>query len=70
MDYNDKLPEFTANEMNILGRKARDGSNLKSQEYYKKCLDIVEKHENGEIKYYTEKMARWLYGIHADLKEE
>jgi len=66
---NTELPEFTAYEVNELRKRASDGLSESRREYYQKCLNVVDACENGDIKDPSEKVARWLWGIKADLKD-
>lgn len=64
-----ELPLFDANEINELRKRAMEGLNESRRAYYRNCVNIVERHDSGEITIYTDKMARWLWGIKTDLKE-
>jgi hypothetical protein len=67
---NNDLPEFTAEEINLLRRKAREGLDENKIAYYKKCLHMVELYEMDNLISPSDKVKKWLWGIKHDLKEE
>jgi hypothetical protein len=68
----EELPEFTAEEKNLLRRKASGEGSLNDNRvmYYRRCLKIVEDHESDGFINYTDKVVRWLHGIKSELREE
>lgn len=66
---NNDLPDFTAEEINLLRRKATEGLDENRKAYYKKCLHIVELYEMDNLISPSEKVRKWLWGIKIDLRE-
>jgi len=62
-----EIPEFTAEELNILSGLARKNG------YYYKCKDFILSVLNTEVEkgydWLTEKQVRWLWGIKKELSD-